>query len=280
MTSHYNSQIIRLQREIAQLDRVAVTCAKKEADLIARRNRVTNAVNRSTNNSSIQAKLRELERVNKSLADIKKKQSDNAARRAQKAKSLLDYQNRKSRAETAEQKKLADHQRRLLQEREAYQHQISLDTGRYGPLGPAEISNGGPEIIYDFFICHASEDKDEIVRELAGRLKAEGVEVWYDEFTLKVGDRLRREIDRGLRASKFGIVVISVHFFAKEWPQKELDGLFSLDTGEKSLILPIWHRITKDQVRQHSPMLAGIVALNTGIHSIDDIVNELLSMVA
>ena len=279
MTSHYNSQTIRVQREIAQLDRDAVTSAKKEADLIARINRVTNAVNRSTNNSSIQSKLRELERANKSLADIKKKQSDNSAKRAQKSKSLLDYQNRKSRAETAEQKKLADHQRRLLQEREAYRHQMALTTGGYSPPLLRDMSDEERDTIYDFFICHASEDKDEIVRELAERLKAEGTDVWYDEFTLKVGDRLRREIDRGLAKSRFGIVVISEYFFAKEWPQKELDGLFSMDTGEKSRILPIWHKVTKDQVVQHSPILAGIVALNTGIHSIDEIVTELLSMV-
>ena len=49
--------------------------------------------------------------------------------------------------------------------------------------------------------------------------------VWFDELTLKVGDSLRRSIDRGLASSRFGIVVISPHFLSKEWPQKELDGL-------------------------------------------------------
>ena len=134
-------------------------------------------------------------------------------------------------------------------------------------------------IEYDFFICHASEDKDEFVRELAELLKRKGAEVWYDEFTLQVGSQLRREIDRGLVKSRFGIVVVSANFFAKDWPQVELDGLFSLRTEENSRILPIWHKVTKDEVAHHSPTLAGIFALNTGVQSIEEIVEKLLGKI-
>jgi hypothetical protein len=48
------------------------------------------------------------------------------------------------------------------------------------------------------FISHASEDKEDFVRPLAETLQQLGVKVWYDEFTLKVGDSLRRKIDSGL----------------------------------------------------------------------------------
>ena len=41
-------------------------------------------------------------------------------------------------------------------------------------------------MLFDAFICHASEDKDDFVRPLAERLKENRVEVWYDEFSLKV----------------------------------------------------------------------------------------------
>lgn len=78
---------------------------------------------------------------------------------------------------------------------------------------------------WDLFISHASEDKEEFVRELADRLTEKGLDVWYDEFTLKMGDSLRRSIDKGLAESDFGVIVLSSDFFKKEWPQKELDGL-------------------------------------------------------
>ena len=91
---------------------------------------------------------------------------------------------------------------------------------------------------YDFFICHASEDKESFVRHLAETLEAKGARVWYDEFTLSIGDSLRREIDRGLASSQFGVVVLSEAFFKKEWPQRELDGLVTLETQGRSRILP------------------------------------------
>ena len=44
----------------------------------------------------------------------------------------------------------------------------------------------------------------------------ENVAVWYDEFTLKLGDSIRRSLDKGLKQSRFGIVVLSKAFFEKE----------------------------------------------------------------
>ncbi len=73
---------------------------------------------------------------------------------------------------------------------------------REAPLSsiPSLINNVPPTLIqneesHDVFISHASEDKDEIVRPLANALIAEGLTVWYDEFSLKIGDSLRRKID-------------------------------------------------------------------------------------
>lgn len=71
---------------------------------------------------------------------------------------------------------------------------------------------------YDVFVSHATEDKDELVRPLAHGLQRRGLVVWYDEFELRLGDSLRRKIDLGLAASRFGVVVLSPAFFAKNWP--------------------------------------------------------------
>ena len=71
------------------------------------------------------------------------------------------------------------------------------------------------DMLYDVFICHASEDKEAFVRPLAAILQESHLEVWYDEFALSVGDSVRRAIDRGLAQSRYGIVVLSPSFFAK-----------------------------------------------------------------
>src|ERR1044072_7247672 len=83
----------------------------------------------------------------------------------------------------------------------------------------------GEDMLFDLFICHASEDKDDFVRPLAQALQDEHVEVWFDEFTLTLGDSIRRAIDKGLSQSRFGAVVLSPAFFSKNWPQCELNGL-------------------------------------------------------
>ncbi len=117
--------------------------------------------------------------------------------------------------------------------------------------------------MWDVFISHASEDKAEVVRPLAKELEALGLSVWVDEFTLTIGDSLRRKIDHGLRRSRYGVVVLSHQFFSKEWPQKELDALVAREKSGEKVILPIWHQLTRDEVAHHSLLLADRLAAQT-----------------
>jgi hypothetical protein len=116
---------------------------------------------------------------------------------------------------------------------------------------------------WDVFISHASEDKELVARPLANLLTGSGLNVWLDENELGLGDSLRAKIDQGLAGSRFGVVVLSPAFFAKDWPKQELDGLAALESPERKVILPIWHGVDKREVAKHSPLLAGKLAGNT-----------------
>lgn len=117
---------------------------------------------------------------------------------------------------------------------------------------------------WDVFICHASEDKDNVARPLAGALIDHGLHVWLDEIELKIGDNLLRRIDNGLAQSRYGVVILSPHFFAKQWPRRELDGLTTRELADGSLIvLPIWHNVSHDQVSAFSLTLANRFAGQT-----------------
>lgn len=117
---------------------------------------------------------------------------------------------------------------------------------------------------HDVFICHASEDKDLLVRPLAEALRLQQIDVWYDEFSIKFGDSLRQAIDRGLAGARFGLVVLSPAFFAKSWTHWELDGLVSRMMRERrGLVLPLWHNVGPDDVGDYSPSLSGIRALQS-----------------
>lgn len=129
---------------------------------------------------------------------------------------------------------------------------------------------------WDVFVSHASEDKDSFVRPLALALKSLGLSVWYDEFSLRIGDSLSGSIDRGLASSEFGLVIISPHFIEKHWPDYELRGLVAREVGEDRVILPIWHGVTRDQVLDFSPPLADKVAMQTSELCAKDIAIRLL----
>lgn len=132
---------------------------------------------------------------------------------------------------------------------------------------------------YDVFISHASEDKDEVVRPLAQALRNEGLSVWYDEFELKIGDSLRRKIDKGLANSKFGIVVLSKEFIRKGWTNYELDGIITKTVSGEQIVLPIWHNITKKEVIDYSPSLADKLARNTSSSTVEEIAGEIAEVI-
>lgn len=126
-------------------------------------------------------------------------------------------------------------------------------------IGPAEKSSQ-----FDVFISHASEDKASVARPLYEALLKRGVSVWFDQAELTIGDSLRRKIDQGLARCRFGVVILSSQFFAKEWPQRELDGLVARETGTgEKAILPIWHNLDRQTVLDYSPPLADKLAANS-----------------
>jgi len=141
---------------------------------------------------------------------------------------------------------------------------------------PPSISSSNQ--VHDVFISHASEDKDEIVRPLANALINEGLNVWYDEFTLRIGDSLRQKIDQGLAKSRVGLVVLSTDFISKGWTNYELDGIVTRTVSGEQILLPIWHNITKQQVIDFSPSLADKVARSTATHTVEDIAREIAEL--
>ena len=135
------------------------------------------------------------------------------------------------------------------------------------------------ERVFDVFISHTSEDKVEVVRPLATALREAGLSVWYDEFELRIGDSLRRKIDKGLANSRFGVVVFSRAFFGRGWPEYELDGLVTRTVSGEQVLLPIWHDVTKREVMDYSPSLADRIARSTATHTVEEIAAEIVDVI-
>ena len=76
---------------------------------------------------------------------------------------------------------------------------------------------------YDVFLIHSSDDKP-AVRELAERLKADGLRVWFDEWEIKPRARKatrEKKIEAGLEQSRVLVLCMSAHAFGTDWPQLE-----------------------------------------------------------
>ncbi len=272
------SNLTRTQSAIAVLTKKAATLAKKEADITAKLNKAAEGANKAKTSSALRSKLREAERAQNDLARVQKERADVAKSIVNKRKDEHRHQEALSKEEAKERKKEADAIVKVQKEQQRRQSELSAQMqGTMRRIAQSASALQAPE--YDVFISHASEDKVSFVDGLARELRSRGLAVWYDNFTLKWGDKLRREIDRGLGSSRFGIVVLSKGFFEKQWPQEELDGLYQMENAQRTRILPIWHDITKDEIEAQSPLLASRLGLNTAISSTREIADQLEIMV-
>ena len=282
-TTYYSNQIASIEKEIADLQKKIADEAKKEYDCQNRISSIERSITRYTSMSSLQSKQRDIQNQNKKIIDCKKKQAGYQKKIADKTKTLrqrkIDLQKEEKREQEKrmrEEKTFQDKLQKDIQQQKSILN--TLVEQNYSAKLQNEMSHVEDKQ-YDFFISHASEDKENFVKALAEGLTEEGCKVWYDNFVLKIGDSLRESIDRGLANSKYGIVVISPYFLKKRWPAYELNGMVAREMNGHKVILPIWHKVTKDEVLQYSPTLADKLALNTAIHSMKEIIEQLKTFV-
>jgi len=84
-------------------------------------------------------------------------------------------------------------------------------------------------LIRDVFICHASVDKEHIVRPLARALDQAGITCWLDEGEIRWGDDITAKVNEGLKNSRYAIVVLSESFSSRHWPQVEMSAALSIE---------------------------------------------------
>jgi hypothetical protein len=286
--------INRLQRELADISKSVSQETKKESDLLSRIGQIQRSITKSTTLSALNTKRSEIERKQKEIATVAGKKAALAKKEADKNSQLLKARQDLSKEEERERKRISTAREREIRKendllrqgqvsRLMLEREINAERAATTSLSEAQSSlptlDAEPEVEYDLFISHASNDKKDLVEPLVEALQALGVKVWYDKQALRVGDSLRKKIDHGLSNSRFGTVVLSSAFFAKQWPQYELDGMTALEMNGRKMILPIWHKTSKSEVIKFSPTLADKVALNSSMMTIEEIAHELAEVV-
>ena len=271
------NQISRIKKEIMTERKKLSDEKTKESSALTKKSKAELQISKTSSTSTISSKIREIQRANDDIIKSQKSQSAINKKISTKEGELIKKEVQLIKEQEREDKKREQAQKKREQEMEKRHNDIlkSIQQETISSLSnnPGNSSEINQE--YDVFISHAWEDKDDFVRPLAEALINEGIKVWYDETSIKWGASIRQSIDNGLSHSRFGIVVISSVFLEKYWTNYEVDGLFQKEAlNGSTVLLPIWHKVTKDKVLSKSATLAGKNALNTAMLSIDEIVEQ------
>lgn len=274
-------EINQLDNEIASLEKKRADLEQKEADRTRKINDVQKSITKNTSAPVLSSKSRQIQgfqneiaKYSKDKADVTKKLADKRKKRAEKSVKLQNEEAADKKKEEKAQKTIQQGYARRISELSIQLHHQT--TVALQQRIPAEI--GSEE--YDVSISHAWEDKEAFVDEFVAELSALDINVWYDKQQIAWGDSMRAKIDKGLAKSKFGVAVISPNYIAdgKYWTKAELDGLFQLESVNGKMLLPIWHNITKKEVMEYSPIVAGRLAMTTTSMTPKEIADELVKL--
>lgn len=142
-----------------------------------------------------------------------------------------------------------------------------------------EVEKRATADLKDIFLCHAWEDRKTTAKNLTDLLVENGTSVWFSENEVLLGTNLLREIDKGLAASRVGIVLVTTSFLKRiqgnEIADKELSALLSRDQ-----LIPVLDGVTFEELFDVSPLLASRSGLNTSEETMEDIANKLSEVVS
>ncbi len=278
----FQHQLDSLNREISRLETQSSSIITREIAKQKQINDMRSALTRCTSFSQIQSKNRSIEQYSRELSrilDEKKRITETIARKV-KEKSNLEEKIGKQRIE--DEKKRQKEQNHAIQSLNSHlsQQRASvfprLSTFHHSMFHPMQhhVTN------YDVFISYASEDKETFVTSVGVSLQNHNPNIWWDYQEIRWGDSIRKQIDDGLANARLGIVVISPDYLKKYWTQYEYNGLLQQEANVngRPIVLPIWHRISKEEILKYSPTLADRSALNTTTFTPNEIALELVKI--
>lgn len=277
--SQIQREINSLDGKINSLEKSRADIEKKEAVEYKKISDTEKSINKKTSTSTLRVKSKKIQDSKSKLAkyasDKAKINGDLASKKQSRTTKSLKLQ----KEQQSFNKKESNNLNALHKSYENQIHELTSQLRNSINATKQSGNNNGSENEneYDVFISHAWEDKESFVDDLAKELEKIGIRVWYDTKKIVWGDSMREKIENGLKKSRFGVVVISPNYISEEkyWTKSELDGLFQLESINGKLILPIWHNISKKEVIEYSPIIAGRKALNTTMNTPQEIAEEL-----
>lgn len=117
---------------------------------------------------------------------------------------------------------------------------LCLQVAKLDPQAPKKIQDLKEMYQeYDIFICHASEDKDNVAIPISEACEKIGIHAFIDKKYIKWGDSLTGKINHALGRSKYVLAILSENSVDKTWPSKEINAAIARELAGKQIILPL-----------------------------------------
>jgi hypothetical protein len=131
----------------------------------------------------------------------------------------------------------------------------------------------------DVFLCHAWPDRQADAKDVYDMLLDEDVSVWFSEVSLRPGTDMRVAIDRGLVSSRMGIVLVTPAMLEKLRTDRSIASNEPSALLRRSLLVPVMHGVTFEELDQVSPTLASRGGFSTAEEPMRDIVVKIAELV-
>lgn len=200
-----------------------------------RQNTAISRSSKASSSSTLATYNREGERESKKAGEAQNQRARISKKIADKSSEAARVQAAIGRAEQAESKKriaddakrqrIYDQRIRDLEDRLAEQAaSINVPILRADAVGQ----------VYDFFISHASEDKEDFVVGLVTKAREAGLNIWYDNFELEWGDNaweelkrkgdasIKKWIDDNMHGKSCVVVLVGSETAERKWVQHEI----------------------------------------------------------
>ncbi|RGB75504.1 toll/interleukin-1 receptor domain-containing protein [Anaerococcus nagyae] len=256
--SQYSRELENIKRRISRLEKSKVYVETRAAKCDVEVAKIQ--IKSNDSGSRIKSKQRKIAKLQSDASDYRKKSAKYSKDIAKENKKLFETTNKLEKERQKETKK----QEKILK---GFQdlYEIRVKEMEENMLTEDDLNKDASNDEFDFFISHAYEDKKNFVDEFVRELRELDLKVWYDDNSIPWGWSLREEIDKGLRNSKYGIVILSPSYIeeGKYWTKKELDGLFQKESIDKGKIVPVWYDLNKMDVFNYSPMISDLKAMTS-----------------
>ena len=89
---------------------------------------------------------------------------------------------------------------------------------------------------YKLFLSYSSKDKA-IVKKIVSALNGLGIQLWFDEWEINVGDSIATKIREGLKESSYLLIVLSTNSVRSPWVEKELNIALMKEIESKNVVI-------------------------------------------